>query len=304
VPAPTQKQIDEARVCDVAKVAQTSYPSVAVDDLPSKFKAETACEWAALAAAYVRNRDSNAIPLPIHGEESALKAISMNPALAFSPSLLYGYLNGFVMVEAPPSARQPIKRVDITLEWGGGLEVYISQINYKITITRANTEHPVVYGYLKTTRNKAYLRDDTPKTINDGQVSGTVDTKLVQALGPALTDLLPVKKFVSWVPCTDNYPDWHVTLTFADGSTLNLVTNGSNLYFHGAPWQTTINKQKYVQFSAAFLVAISDLTDALKLPAGSTEGMFCSGIDDPFGDAFGPSMATPEATPQATKTRT
>jgi hypothetical protein len=285
VPAPTKKQIDEARKCDLRAMADKLYPSVSVNDPLAKFKANTACEWAALAVAYVRTRD-NSDPMPVHGEEALLKALEMNPALAFSIDVIYGYYNGFSLVELPSIAKQPVTKAEITLNWGGGLEVYIDEIKYTIRITNANTDKPVVSGTLKTNRNKAYLHDDTPKVANDGAIKGTLSKELIQALGSSLTDLMPVTNYVSWVPCTDNYPDWTMHLTFADGKVLDLVTKGSNLYFTGAPWQTTINKQKYVQFSAATLRAVSDIADALNLPSGSTQGMYCGGLDNPFKDAY------------------
>jgi hypothetical protein len=99
----------------------------------------------------------------------------------------------------------------------------------------------------------------------------------------------------NWLPCWDDYPDWVVTITFDDKTTLKMVTNGSNIYFYGGPWQTEIDKQNYTQYSGAFLDAMVNINKALKLSMGKTAAMGCGGLPDPLSLAFG----TPE--PSATQ---
>jgi hypothetical protein len=112
-----------------------------------------------------------------------------------------------------------------------------------------------------------------------------VDTQTLQALGPALTDLLPVASKFTLAPCYDNYPDWVVTLTFADGATLTLQTDNSNFLFFGGPWFTDVDEQSYVQFSAAFAEALSEVVSAVGLPLGEPGAMSCFG-DSVFDKAF------------------
>ena len=112
-----------------------------------------------------------------------------------------------------------------------------------------------------------------------------LDPDKVQALGPALTDLLPIESQFDFVVCTDNYPDWSIVLTFKDGTQLYLTTNGSNFLFVGGPWQTKIEGQNYFQFSSGFAKTIIDLFEALGLPFGSPASMYCGG-DTLFEKAF------------------
>ena len=91
--------------------------------------------------------------------------------------------------------------------------------------------------------------------------------------------------------CSDDYPEWTVTLTFKDATTLKLVTNGSNIFYSGGPWQTEIDKQNYVQYSGAFLDALAAIGTTLQLPA--TSDTYCGSATDLFPIA----LSTPEATP-------
>jgi hypothetical protein len=112
-----------------------------------------------------------------------------------------------------------------------------------------------------------------------------IDPSVVQAFGPALVDFLPVRAPVTADVCTDNYSDWQVDLTFLDGSQLQLKTHQSNLYTLGAPWQTSIDGQEYVQFSPDLVRAIYGLFSAMELPLGEPYAMYCSWVDV-FDQAF------------------
>lgn len=302
VKAPTKAQIEEARQCALEVLIKERYGGVSTGNLASKFKPVTACDWAALAAAYASNAGENN-PIPPGGKDAFLHAVRLNGAIAFVQPLLGHYFGKISAVKAPLISTQPVVRAEITLAWGGGLQVAIYKIDYRIIVTQGNSNRPVVSGTLKTGKEGKVTEQNSTPIAPDGRISGTIDSKLVQQLGTSLTDLFPIPRFVTQLPCTDNYPDWKVKLTFKDGTVLDLITNRSNIYFAGGPWQTTINKQKYIQYSGKFLEAILDITRALKMPYGTTEAMFCGGIDDPFGDIFGKAEPTAQATQPATPIR-
>jgi hypothetical protein len=270
---PSREQIDAARHCDVESLLK-SRSDATLDNPLSESNSPTACDWAVVAAAYAKRADDKSEKASTNGKLAYLRAIMVNPAFAAYDDLLGAYRG---LVNAPPFASQPITKVEMRFEWSGGLAVPVQQIDYKITITKADTKRPVVSGTLKTLREKGTHDQDSTPIANDGAIRGTVDPALIQALGPSLVDLVPVNYFVNYLACTDNYPDWHVKLTFKDGTQLELFTNKSNAYFAGGPWQTTIDGQKYIQFGPEFLNSLSDLTSALKMPHGATGAMSCGG---------------------------
>jgi len=276
----TDQQIQEAQDCDIDAVVTARYPQdVNMADLRLRFDPKTPCDWAALAVAYAQ-RVGNDEPRPDAGKEAFQKAIAENSALAFRVPMLIGYFGVAGLVDAPPFAKQPILKVAIQHTFSG---LATEDVSYSFTISRANTDAPVVSGHSGTT---------TVQTL-----SGTIDTALVQALGTTLTDFIPVRNQFQLINCTDDYPDWMVTLSFKDGTTLILVTNGSNIYFSGGPWQTKIGRQNYLQYSRVFLDALLKISNALNLPKDDTASMFCGGPPDPLPLAFGTPEPTQTTTP-------
>ncbi len=268
LPPATDKQLEEARACDSAGLADERYPAtVGVDGLAAKFSPKTACDWAALAVAYWKRAGQDNPPAD-EGIAAFQKAIKLNSALAFKLVLLQGYFGTKGIVTAPPFAKSPIVRVEAQHAFSG----LGTRVEYSYTISNGDTNKPLVSG-----------KSGVDKI---DKLSGTVDKALVQALGPALIDFVPMRTQFSQIVCYDDYPDWTVILTFKDGTKLTLVTNQSNVYFSGGPWQVEINKQNYTQYSNAFLVAMLDISDALKLPQDETAAMTCGGADDPLTLAF------------------
>ena len=278
----TEAQIDEAKACDIDNLVKTRYPNtMGVAALPTAFEPKTACDWAVLAVAYAARHADNE-PVAPAGIDAFKRAISANSALAFKLPILSGYFGTQNFVDAPPFASQPITQVEIHHTFSGLGE----QIAYSYTISQANTDKPRVSGKSGVGKTKA--------------ISGAVNKALVQSLGTALVDLIPMRAQYTQEVCTDDYPDWTVTLTFKDKTTVKLLTNRSNIFFSGGPWQTIIAKQNYTQYSNRFLVVLLDIGKALQLPADETSAMYCHGLDeDPFTQAFPESAATPAATKQA-----
>jgi len=71
---------------------------------------------------------------------------------------------------------------------------------------------------------------------------------LVKTLGTSLDSFVPINGPLEAVDCTDNYPEWTGTLTFDDGSKLELSTHRSNL-LASRPVQITVDKITYLQLA-------------------------------------------------------
>lgn len=214
-----------------------------------------ACDLAHQAYRQAQEADRSR-SLPEAGIAAFKEAIQINPAFLFHEDLFYRYLGAALLVSRPPVADQPIKAVEIRYAWAGPGD----PLRYSLRIDDANASPQV--------------------TLSDFEGSSTPDVRrmpadTVQALASALTDFVPVSAPRRFVNCTDNAPDWTITLHFRDGSVLTLVTSRSNTIPLGGPWQMQLDGVWYVQLSNAFADAVRDLVDAAKLPPGRPAGMFC-----------------------------
>lgn len=264
----TAAQIEEVSNCALEELAAARYPdNILIAELPDAFSPVSACDWAVLAMAYAE-RSSEDDTLPEPAKEAFLEAISRNYGFAVTTPLFYPYFGEFSLVELPPFAKQEITTVTIDYAWVGEGD----PVSYSVRIEQADIK-PVVSATV------------TPESAAPNLSLEGLDPDKVQALGPALTDLLPIESQFEFVVCTDNYPDWSISLTFKDGTQLDLTNSESNFIFIGGPWQTKIDGQNYFQFSFAFAQAIFDLCKALDLPFGSPGGMYCHG-DTLFDKAF------------------
>lgn len=251
VPPITDYQLQDVRKCRIEQLAKERYPqTVNIDALPESFAPWTGCDWATLAFAYLERTPPDA-PLPERGKQAYAFAFYVNPAYAFHYSL-ERYFDSVSIVEAPPMADIPIAHVRINYDLA---VLGPCQQNWEIEISSANT-NPLVSGYLRESCS------DTGDTT--AQISQSLDRAVVQGLGPALTDLLPIDSQFSVIGCTDFYPNWQVVLTFEDETQLTLKNNGSNIMLVGAPFQTTIEGQHYVQHSHSFLAAVGKMLDTIE----------------------------------------
>ena len=277
----TAAQIEEVSKCQLEERAGERYPdNILIAELPDAYSPVSACDWAVLATAYAeRSWEEDTLPEP--AKEAFLEAISRNYGFAVKTPLVYRYFGEVSLVEAPPFVKQEITTVEIDYTWiglaGPGEP---DKFSYSVRIEQADTK-PIVSA-------TATPDSSAPNLRLEG-----LDRAKVQALGPALTDLLPIESQFEFIVCTDDYPDWSITLTFKDGAQLDLTTGGSNFLNLGGPWQMKIDNQNYVQFSFGFVDAIGDLTDALNLPYGSPAGMVCWG-DTLFEKAFPVDGASPD----------
>lgn len=273
VDAPTEVQIDDAYACAlVAGAEEEVTDATATPEAETSAEVSTACEIAnhALALAAARDEDEDASE-----EEIALfqALVEANPALALRIDMISRYFNITALVAPPEFADQPIVSLNLTYTFAG-----LGPSNdYDVSITDADGE-PQVSGAVEI---RTGSEDDEPLTLPE-----TVDNAVIQAFGPALSDLLPIEEQFSAVPCLDYYPDWTVELTFEDGTALTLVTNQSNVIGIGGPWQVEIDGQHYMQYSGAIITAVVELLEALELPLGTTGGMSCFGASEPLWDGY------------------
>ncbi len=264
-PPISDDQLEAARACDIEGLLESRYPgAMQINDLQAAYIPETGCDWAVLAVAYGERLGEGPLPEPIR--QAFAQTLSDNPAYALSTPVFMAYLGRLSVSEPPPVAQQAI--TEVAIEYSYSSIGYVG--DYTARITQANS-YPVVYGY--STEDRTLGQDDVGRIGHS--IYKELDVELVQALGPALSDLMPVDSLFEMQVCSDNYPDWTITLTFEDGTKLDVVTNGSNFMYVGGPWQVTIEEQTYVQVSLGFLRALLDIVEAADLPLGETAAMNC-----------------------------
>ncbi|MBZ0275069.1 MAG: hypothetical protein K8I60_02920 [Anaerolineae bacterium] len=282
VAMPDSAAVDAAYACHLDTLPPERYPEgLGIDELEAAFTPETACDWAALALAAAQRAGNEDIPEI--GKTAFIHAIGENPVLAFWLPMLVTYYGAFPLVESP-FADQALVTANIHYEWNGMGEA----VGYTLLISNGD-DQPTVSGRLTLGSGMLFpATPETPEGPRDSKISGSVTVEQVQSLGAALTDMMPTAQQFSSQPCWDNYPDWVVTLTYADGTMITLQTNGSNVIGVGGPWQVNIDGQDYMQYSSAFLLALLDVTDALGLPLGQPMASGCGGGMDTLGDAYPP----------------
>jgi hypothetical protein len=272
MPPLTQEQVADARVCDIYELHDARYPDeLSMDDLSTAYLPVTPCDWAVLAAAYgYRAAEAEeTVPVPLPGRRAYLHAVSGNPALALKNWLVFGDFGTGILAEAPPITHQPVESILLQYTFGG----IGYQSDVTVIITDANTT-PTVYGHIY--ENNGFVEEgEDPITNRD--LSGTLDPALAQALGAALTDLVPIDTQFHAIGCYDYYPEWTVLLVYEDGTILSLATNGTNFLGGGGPWQINVDGQDYMQVSGAIPNALGPIADALEVPAGATAAMSCGG---------------------------
>lgn len=263
VEMPTMKQILEAKECPIEASAKSRYPEEMLYwDFEYAYPLESPCDWAILAIAY-QSRIEKRDVISEEGKRAFFQAVQQNSALAMNEAILYPYFDSFELVDAPPLAGQPITSITIDYEWSGIGEP--SHIEYFIEIE--NTQ-------LSSDEVKISVKSQPEKLKNN--LSHSLNPEKIQEIRSSLTDFLPVQVPFTLEPCTDNSPDWNITVNFLNGKSITLTTHHSNLLTAGGPWFMELDGQFYIQFSAALTQAIMRLFDSLGLPLGQPYSMFCS----------------------------
>ena len=262
---PLEEQINEVKECNINSLAELRYPEeMNYWEIEYAHSIESACDWAILAVAY-KSHFNDDESTPEEGRRAFLETLIRNPAFAMHSSLFYPYFNSMEFVDVLPQAEQPIKSATIDYKWSGIGDP--SEVSYQIEI---NNSHLADQIWIRVQSQPDNLKDNVAQSIKP---------EIIQEIGKALSDFLPVEYPFKMDICTDNIPDWSINLTFLDGSELTLKTHSSNLFTVGGPWFTEVNGQNYVQYSSALVDAVSNLFDELELPLGQPFGMYCSQID-------------------------
>ncbi len=271
-PLPKNK-ILEVGACDIESMASERYQeNMKESQLSEIYTPLSACDWAVLAYAYaVRNEKDLPNPLGIDALKNALEE---NYGYALADPIFYTYFGSIPLVSPPSLVNQEIKEIGISYYWSGLGEP--SNIEYSLSIVNASA-NPVV-------------QSDSSLVSSNIQI----DKDVIQELSLGLRDLIPVESRISIVPCTDNYPEWRVIITFTDDTEIVMETS-SNFLGLGGPWSTTIEDQTYIQVSSSFAEKIDQLAKALELPLGEPMAMTCFG-DSVFEKAFSESLP-PTSTP-------
>lgn len=252
---PTNAEIEEARNCDIEGLSTERYTDKSsVEDLSTAYAPQSACDWAVFAYACAKqSTDDSQLP------KLCLDAFAMtaaeNPAFMFKNQIFLYYFNSVPVVKAPPLSQKTVVALTVDYSWNG----LGDDVEYAIEITQADST-PVVN-----------VAPPTTYSASPEEIKGTI-----QSIPESLTDLLPISSPMSLTACFDNYPSWEVSLTFEDENVITLTNNNSNLLNAGGPWQTEIDGQYYVQFSAGFLRTLDGLIQQLGLGYGQPAAMYCN----------------------------
>jgi WD40 repeat protein len=261
----TTAQLAEVRSCNLENLPTQRYPeTLSIGELENYYTPQIACDWAVLSAAYL-NKLNYDDPIPEQGKRAFIQAILLNPAYLFSTPPFFGYYDSFNLVSLPPIAQELITAVHIDYYWSGIGDP--SSVSYQIDISSSESNPS----------SMDVIVIAPPEQITSN-LKTEIDQAYIQDLANALTDFVPIDQQFTLDYCTDNSPDWQMTLTFQNGSQLELRTNGSNLATIGGPWQMELGGQNYLQFSYDLPRAISRLFTQLKLHFGEPWAMYCHWI--------------------------
>jgi hypothetical protein len=162
---------------------------------------------------YAVRNDSESPSQP--GLEAFKKAVSNNYGFALASYVFEYYFGSVHLVKNTQFAENEIVKVEINYTWSGLGEA--SEVHHAVTVDQANI-NPIISSSTDSIDNNI-----------------SVDKILVQDLAKGLNDLLPIDSEVQALFCMDNFPEWLVTLTFTDGTKIDMKSN-SNFLFVGGPW--------------------------------------------------------------------
>jgi hypothetical protein len=255
----TDVEVEEARNCDIEAFASERYSdSLGVEELSSKYAPKNACDWAVLAYACAdRANGDSTMPETCLG--AFREMVGDNPAFVFRNQIFLYYFGSAVVVKPPPVSQLAVTKLRVEYSWFG----LGDSVEYTIDITQADSAPQV------------NIEPSRPFSASPEEIR-----EIIQSMPAALTDLLPVNSPLAMTVCFDNYPSWQVSLTFEDQTVLSLTNNESNMLTAGGPWQTVIEEQNYIQFSAEFLIALDKLIQRLGLEYGQPAGMYCNADTD------------------------
>ncbi|RMG79427.1 MAG: hypothetical protein D6712_19680 [Chloroflexi bacterium] len=289
-PAPiTDEQLIEARSCSVMLTADNPSPLVetllaqagwSIEFLDSIEMPETPCEQMQLAMAYMQLRRHDDETIPPRAIEAYSAAMQANPALALNIDIFISGLSNTPVIAPPNFTESGLARAVIHYDFPNGTF-------FDIVITPAEEGYRVVGESERAPLPDEYVVDENGEPIDFSDTYDTIiDAALVDSLSSSLVNLVPIDQTFTDQPCWHFYHDWRAELTFNDGTTIEMGTYDSNLYYIGGPWQVKIGEQIYVQMSADFISALLDIVDAVELPLGFVMSGGCSEPAGPLNIAF------------------
>lgn len=280
-PQLTEEQIAASQECLTSDLYGERYQNMDGQDPQSLFEAyepQNGCDWVLytlVAADYYSEEDFHA------GDEWSIlqNTIYNNPGLLFSsPWVFYGANYHLEIVAPPPFTEQPLKQVQINYQWSG----MGAPVSFDLTIQIEDE------AWVTGTANYGsdFVSEDQEEVNTFLELDQEVMFDIVEELGTSLENLIPVESQGEFFMCYDNYPDWEITLVYEDGTKLMLVTNGSNIYDMGAPFQTQIDGQNYILGSTTFYETLWLLVSDMGLSLGSPMAMAC--FDENYMDVVFP----------------
>lgn len=260
IPPLSEEQIQEVLDC------QTATWSGGTEIDPREIEIEelvTACDFGLKALSLIDHFET--LELSHLGIFYAQQALLINPGIIFANPYFFFAFQSVEIVDTPIPAGQTVEDIKITYEWGG----IGSPVHYSVTIT--NGETPLAVGSVEV--GPSPEEDESETTRWD--IQQEVDPALFETIGTSIVNLIPVKRQGMMYACFDNYPNWVIEITFANGEPLNLSSNWSNFFIEGGPFQTHIGDQNYVMASYDFNLALNRLIETLELPYGEPWAMYC-----------------------------
>lgn len=268
-PVLTDEKVAVSKDCRITELYEERYLDIEnpnPQNIKAAYEPQDDCDWAlllTLLAEYISEEEF------AEGDDLVIlqNLIHQNPGLVFSsPAIFYIANNNIEISAAPPFTKQELELVDIVYEWNGigtpvSFELTI-QVEQEAWITGNATYGP---GWDEETGSTTTLEFDQE-----------IPLEIIEPFGTRLNNLIPVDSQGMFFLCFDNYPDWEITLQYVDGTSINLVTNESNIFYMGAPFQTKIGDQNYILGSIDFLDAILELVNFLELSLGSPAATYCS----------------------------
>lgn len=265
LPLPSPEQLDEARQCGLIVIEFVDRDA---------FEPQTACEWMALAIAHLADVTENE-PAPELALEAYRQAVLLNPAFPLRWDVLmpfWGRLED--VLPTPDFIVQPVVLVEVSYDFAG-------TTHYELTIEREDEEEARYIAHAEVLHTPI-MEDPIEYDFHDKPL----DAVLIEELAAGIRDLIPIEQTFTDQPCWHIISDWTVRLVFEDEQEVIMRTYASNALSAGGPWQTTIDDQSYFQVSAAFLMGVLNIHDALEMPWGEVMSYGCGSSYSPLEMGF------------------
>jgi hypothetical protein len=272
---PTSIQVEEAQTC---QFDVTQLP----DDM-GNYDPVTACEWATVALFNLEGVRGN-YRLPEAARYAYRRAIELNPAIALVRPIYDGFLFRLDHIIARPDALESSLK-SITLE--GRFVDSGLYARYWISIQRnGDTYYATGSGRTNLAVHGYDLHSDefeSPLSWDNVPVNPDRINTISQSFYNFIRVAVPIEADI----CEDYIVDQRLTLTFNDGTELQLFTNSSTVFLLGGPWQMIIDDRTYIQVDSSLPLAVLDeLVHPLGIPGPPQVSLRCDSDYDLIALAF------------------